>query len=168
MSERKNNQIFSLNVKFLLKFLAPSTANEYTLVDSFHFAEEISQQDPNLHIAGLDVDSLFTNIPLDETIDICIDNLYNCNENRPNIAKHDFRNLLNIDTKESFFTFKPVFYRRYLDDIFALFSSPDHADKFKEYLSSKQPSTNFSIEKEEDGCLPFSDVNIFREKEICN
>ena len=33
--------------------------------------------------------------------------------------------------------FKPVFYRRYVDDIFALFSSPDHVDKFKEYLSSK-------------------------------
>ena len=24
--------------------------------------------------------------------------------------------------------FKPLFYRRYVDDIFALFSSPDHAD----------------------------------------
>ena len=31
--------------KFLLKFLTPSTANEYTVVDSFHFAEEICQQD---------------------------------------------------------------------------------------------------------------------------
>ena len=39
------------------------------------FAEEICQQEPNLHMASLDVDSLFTNIPLDETIDICIDNL---------------------------------------------------------------------------------------------
>ena len=27
--------------------------------------------------------------------------------------------------------FKPVFYRRYVDDIFALFSSPDHADETK-------------------------------------
>ena len=26
--------------------------------------------------------------------------------------------------------FKSVFYRRYIDDIFILFSSPDHADKF--------------------------------------
>ena len=59
--------------------------------------------------------------------------------------------------------FKPVFYRRYVDDIFALFSSPDHADKFKEYLSSKHPNINFSIEKETDSCLPFLDVNIFRE-----
>ena len=61
--------------------------------------------------------------------------------------------------------FKPVFYRRYVDDIFALFSSPDHADKFKECLSSKHPNINFSIEKEKDSCLPFLDVNIFRENE---
>ena len=31
-------------------------------------------------MASLDVDSLFTNIPLEETIDICVDNLYNDNE----------------------------------------------------------------------------------------
>ena len=49
--------------------------------------------------------------------------------------------------------FKPVFYRRYIDDIFVLFSSPDHADKFREYLSSKHPNIKCSIEKEEDGRL---------------
>ena len=61
--------------------------------------------------------------------------------------------------------FKSVFYRRYVDDIFALLSSPDHADKFKEYLSSKHPNINVSIEKEKDSCLPFLDVNIFRKNE---
>ena len=192
--------------KFLLKFLTPSTAHEFTVIDSFHFAEEISQQDSNLHMASLDVDSLFTNIPLEETIDICVDNLYSDNKNPPNIPKHNFRDLLNIATKETFFMFnnkyykqvdgvamgsplgpalanifmcsfenkwlrdcpndfKPVFYRRYIDDIFVLFSSPDHADKFREYLSSKHPNIQFSIEKEEDGCLPFLDVNIFREND---
>ena len=59
--------------------------------------------------------------------------------------------------------FKPVFYRRYADDIFPLFSSPDHADKFKEYLSSKHPNINFSIEKEKDSFLTFLDVHIFCE-----
>ena len=59
--------------------------------------------------------------------------------------------------------FKPVFYRPYIDDIFVLFSSPDHADKFREYLSSKHPNIKFSIEKEEDGFLPFLDINIFGE-----
>ena len=61
--------------------------------------------------------------------------------------------------------FKPVFYRRNANDIFALFPTPNHADKFKEYLSSKHPNINFSIEKEKDDCLPFLDVNIFRENE---
>ena len=61
--------------------------------------------------------------------------------------------------------FKLVFYRRYIDDIFALFSSLDHADKFREYLSSNDPYLNFSRDKEEDGCLPFLDINIFREND---
>ena len=55
---------------------------------------------------------------------------------------------------------KPVFYRRYVDDIF-IFSSLDQAEK---YLSSKHPNINFSIEKENEGPLSFLDVNIFREK----
>ena len=61
--------------------------------------------------------------------------------------------------------FKPVFYRRYIDDIFILFSSPDHADKFRKYLSSKHPNIKLSIEKEEDGRLPSLDINIFREND---
>ena len=51
--------------------------------------------------------------------------------------------------------FKPMFYRRYVDDIFVLFFSPDHADKFREYLLSKHSNIKFSTEKDEDGCLPF-------------
>ena len=56
-----------------------------------------------------------------------------------------------------------MLYRRYVENIFALFSPIDHADVFKEYLSSKHLNINFSLEKEKDGCLPFLDVNIFRE-----
>ena len=51
--------------------------------------------------------------------------------------------------------FKPVFYKRYIDYIFILFSSPDHADQFREYLSSKHPYIKIFIEKEKDGRLPF-------------
>ena len=191
--------------KLLLPFLTPLTQNEYTVTDSFHFAEEICKQDPNLYMASLDVDSLFTNIPLDETINICIDSLYKDDENTPKIPKNVFCNLLTMATKESFFMFnnkfykqidgvamgsplgpalanifmcnfekkwlkdcphslKPVFYRRYVDDIFVLFSSLDQAEKFKKYLSSKHLNINFSLEKENEGRLSFLDVNIFREK----
>ena len=156
-------------------------------------------------MASLDVDSLFTNIPLDETIDICIDSLYKDDENSPKIPKDVFHNLLTVATKELFFMFnnklykqidgvamgsplgpalanifmysfenkwlkdcphslKPVFYRWYVDDIFVLFSSLDQAEKFKKYLSSKHPNINFSLEKENDDCLSFLDINIFHEK----
>ena len=98
--------------KFLLKVLRPSTANEYAVIDSFQYTEEIFQQDSSLHMNSLDADSLFTNIPLDKTIGICLGNFYNDNENAPNILKHDFHNLLNIATKESFFMFKNKHYKQ--------------------------------------------------------
>ena len=44
-------------------------------------------------------------------------------------------------------------------------SSPDPGDKFKQNLSSKHSNINFCKEKEKDVCLPFLDVNIFRENE---
>ena len=50
--------------------------NEYTLKDSFEFAKDIINQNSNCFMASLDVDSLFTNVPLDETIKICIDELF--------------------------------------------------------------------------------------------
>ena len=62
--------------KFLFPILDLLTKNEYTVKDSFHFAEDICEQDPSLSMGSLDVDSLFTNIPLDETIDICINQLF--------------------------------------------------------------------------------------------
>ena len=63
-------------------------------------------------MVSLDIDSLFTNIPLEETIDICVDNLYNGNENPSNIPKHNFRTLLNIATKETFFMFNNKYYKQ--------------------------------------------------------
>ena len=45
----------------------------------------------------------FTNIPLDENIDICIGKLYNGNEDPRSISKHGFRKLLSIATKELLF-----------------------------------------------------------------
>ena len=59
--------------------------------------------------------------------------------------------------------FKLALYRRYVDDLLALFSSSDHADQFKVNLSSKHCNINFSTKKVKDGCLPFLDINIFLE-----
>ena len=45
--------------------------------------------------------------------------------------------------------FKPAYYRRYVDDIFVLFRSPDHLEKFKNYLNSKYRNIRFTCEKEQ-------------------
>ena len=98
--------------KFLLQlFLASLTENECTVTNSFHFAEEICKQGLNSYMASLDVDPLFTNIPQDKTINICIDSLYNDNENSLKILKDISRNVLNIGKKESFFMFNNKFYK---------------------------------------------------------
>ena len=65
-----------LITKFLVPILKPLTTNELTVKYSFHFAEEIVNQQHDLFMGSLDVDSLFTNIPLEETIKICTNQLF--------------------------------------------------------------------------------------------
>ena len=52
-------------------------------------------------MASLDVDVLFTNISLDETIDICVKKPLQTTETLvKGISKNAFRDLLNLATKE--------------------------------------------------------------------
>ena len=58
--------------------------------------------------------------------------------------------------------FKPLLYRRYVDDCFLLFKSLNHVPLFLDYLNRQHPSISFTSELEKDGKLPFLDVEIFR------
>ena len=40
--------------------------------------------------------------------------------------------------------FKPVIYKRYVDDTFLLFRSKDHIEKFRYYLNCKHPNIKFT------------------------
>ena len=61
-------------------------------------------------MASLDVGVSVTNIPLDETIDICVKKLFETpGALVKGISKTCFHNLLNLTTKESFFTCKKKF-----------------------------------------------------------
>ena len=60
--------------------------------------------------------------------------------------------------------FKPIFYRRYVDDIFVLFDSAEHLSKFRDYFNTRHPNMSFSFEQEKNGKLSFLDVEISREK----
>ena len=69
---------------------------------------------------------------------------------------------IDIEDKTAVAVFKPVYYRRYVDDIFALFRSPDHLEKFTNYLNSKHKNIKFTYEKESNNSLPFLDILISR------
>ena len=190
--------------KFLLGFVQPFTTNEYTVKDTFHFVSILDGKDHRLIMASLDVESLFTNIPLDETIDILTKKVFKNKRKVSGISRRDFKRLLEISTKGTVFffndhyykqrdgvamgsplgpalanaflahhetvwleecplSFAPIFFARYVDDIFVLIRSSDHIVKLAEYFSSQHPNIKFTYELENDNTLPFLDVNVFRD-----
>ena len=58
--------------------------------------------------------------------------------------------------------FCPVFYRRYVDDIFMLFKSEDHIKKFQKYLNSRHKNMKFTVEIENNYTLSFLDIKVSR------
>ena len=51
--------------------------------------------------------------------------------------------------------FKPVFYGRYVDDIFKLFKLNDHVKYFQDFLNSCHINILFSMETEKENKLSF-------------
>ncbi len=201
------SQIGSLTykiAKFLLSFITPFTSNEYTIRDTFHFVSMLDEKDYRLVMASLDVESLFTNIPMDETIDLVTKKVFEKKQQVNGLYRNDFKKLLSLSTKGTVFffnghcyrqrdgvamgsplgpalanaflchhettwldecplSFSPIFFARYIDDIFVLLRSTGHIAKLAEYMSSKHPNIRFTYEEEANNVLPFLDVNVFRD-----
>ena len=96
--------------KFLVPILSSLTVNEFTVHDSFSFAEEVPNFDADCIMASLNVESLLTNIPLDEIRENCINNLFSNNDTDHNFIKKDLEELLKFVSYESFFTFDNEYY----------------------------------------------------------
>ena len=63
-------------------------------------------------MASLDVEGLFTNIPLEETIDICTNLLFSDKDKAHGLEKEEFRTLLTLATKESLILFDGCYYQQ--------------------------------------------------------
>ena len=155
-------------------------------------------------MASFDIESLFTNIPLQETIDLCVENLFQDRTHVDNLSKDSFRELLTRTMSESLILFdqefykqhdgvamgsplgptlanvfpcyhekiwlqncpsefKPVIYRRYVDDTFLLFRSKHHIDKFRNYLNRQHKNIKFTSETENENSISFLDIKITRD-----
>ena len=167
--------------------LSELTKNKYVSKDSFEFANNVREQNPDLFMASFDIDPLFTNLPLEETIDICVTKLFGRKKKYQGFSKDLFRQLLCFAIKDTFFVFngtcyeqrdgvamgsplgptlaniflfywgetwikkcpaqfKPIYYNRFMDDTFVLFSSSDHVLKFHKYINSRHKNMIFTYE----------------------
>ena len=84
---------FNCNLaRFLCDLLAPFVSNDYSCKDTFSFVSQIKNANlSKKFLVSYDVTSLFTNIPLQETIGIAINLFFNHNPN-PNITRKHLKN----------------------------------------------------------------------------
>ena len=92
----------------------------YTIKDSFAFAEELQSFDSKLVMASSDVESLFTNIHLQETGDVWVENLFKDRSRVDNLSKDSFRELLTRTVSE--WSCKGLTSRTYICQCFSLLS----------------------------------------------
>ena len=100
--------------KFVAKLIQPAAVNKHgtDLNDTFQFVSQISLQNLNdCTMASFDVQSLFTNVPLTETIDVCMNRLYRGDPNIvPDIPEHVLRKLLSLCVCDNTFVFNGKVY----------------------------------------------------------
>ena len=192
--------------KFFVKILEPLTRSEYTLENSKSFVEVITKfgNADSYTMASFDVENLFTNIPLTETINICLNSLFPLSSSSVlGLKREFFQKLLELATCNSYFKFnskfnhqidgvgmgiplgptlantfmcfyekiwlrdcpddfRPILYRRFIDDTFLLFRDSAHVNKFYHYLNQKHPNIKFTKEIESNKSLSFLDVEIVK------
>ena len=192
--------------KLLVPWLAPITINDYTVNNSLVFAEELRISGlNNLYLASFDITSLFTNIPLDETIDLILkantdkrlskkiqpgllkrmlgvaskDCVFQFNNSfflqkdgvamgsplGPTMANIFMCHFEDTHLKECLHPYKPVFYKRYVDDILLGFNKKEDIEKFLDYYNIKHPNIKFTLELETPKGISFLDIDISKD---CN
>ena len=124
-----NTLVYKL-AKYLVPILSPLTVNDYTVKDYLTFAKEVINFDHNLFMASLDVESLFTNIPIDETIKNAVDDLFSSNMYRGKLSKSEFYYLLKLATSESSFIFDNILYKQIDGDAMGSPLGPTLANAF--------------------------------------
>ena len=102
--------------KYLLGFISPITKNEYTLKDLFEFVSMIDKLDHNSFMCSFDIDFLFTNVPLEEKINIMIKNVFGRKRKINGLSKSDLRDLLKLTAMGIVFYFNGNYYKQ-LEDV---------------------------------------------------
>ena len=100
--------------KYLIELLKPITGGAYTVKDSFAFSEEISKlRNSGYSMASFDVVSLFTNIPVGETIEIILDKIFVSSSTLyKGFDRKTFKQLLEVCNKDNVFISNQELYKQ--------------------------------------------------------
>ena len=100
--------------QYLVGILKPLASNACTISDTFSFIQELRSihADSNMVMCSFDVVSLFTNVPLDETIALCTNAMDDKEKITTSISKPYMLQLLNLCTKESAFLFQKKLHKQ--------------------------------------------------------
>ena len=144
--------------KWLAAILVPvlKLYSSHCVKDSFTFADFIQNctlEHAKSFLCSFDISSLFTNVPSDETIEICADALYRGHLDCRPFSEGKYKDLMLIATRGVEFSFnnpnifvgfhesrlfdttKPGVYFRYVDDSFVIFGSKLDCYHFQEKLN---------------------------------
>ena len=101
--------------KFLIPYIDKYAKNEFTLVNSYEFFNDVKglNIDEESFIVSLDIASLYTNVPINETKDILTTLIYeNENESFRGMPKKDFRKFLELAMEDTYFIFNGSYYKQ--------------------------------------------------------
>ena len=172
----------------LSRILSPFSTNTYTVKNTFSFVDEIqSLQYDSSFICSFDVSSSFTNIPLDETIEIALDYAFENNDKVNGLNRKQFKKLLRLATKEIHFIFNGnaydqidgvamgsplapvlanIFMKHFEEKALDKFVFENQADvqPFFDYLNSLHTNIQFTkeVESPDVSGFPFLDVFVTR------
>ena len=106
--------------KYIADIIKPAATSSLgtDLANTFQFVEQIGREDlSDVHMISFDVKSLFTNIPLNKTIKICLDRLYRGDlDIRPSIPEDTLKKLRELCVCNNTFVFNGKVFKQ-VDDV---------------------------------------------------
>ena len=100
--------------KYLAKLLQPLSVSQYTIGSTNDFIEKIKNEKvpQGYRLVSFDVASLFTNVPLDYTINVILRKIYREKLIKTKLKRKEMKELLEICTKELHFSFNGKMYKQ--------------------------------------------------------
>ena len=101
------------HIKIFVPLLELLAYNQYIIKNSFSFCEELKHFNMNLIMTSFDFKLLFNNTPLQETIGLCVQKLFEDKNYFDGLPKVSFCEMLTVAITESFTLFDNKYYRQH-------------------------------------------------------